>query len=96
MSRSDTGSGDTPSTQQCPVPPTPQIAPSGCGNTPSAYPSSSREIGAQIEVDSPTLGPVYLTTRTNGDALAGQGVYTVFILGDKPPAVTTCTLRLDR
>ena len=28
--------------------------------------------------------------------LTTGNVYTVFILGDKPPAVTTCTLRLDR
>ena len=62
--------------------------------TASAYTQIASNTGAQIEVDSPTLGPVYLTTRTNGDVLAGQGVYTVFILSgkDKP----TGTLRNER
>jgi hypothetical protein len=42
---------------------------------------ASNTVGAIIEVDSPTLAaPVYLTTRTNGDPLLPQGVYTVFVL----------------
>lgn len=62
--------------------------------TASAYTQIASNTGAQIEVDSPTLGPVYLTTRTNGDALVGQGVYTVFILSGK--ATPTGTLRNER
>jgi hypothetical protein len=62
--------------------------------TASSYSQIASNSGAQIEVDSPTLGPVYLTTRTNGDNLAGQGVYTVFILSGK--ASPTGTLRNER
>lgn len=51
--------------------------------TASAYSQIASNTGAQVEVDSPTLGPVYLTTRTNGDALLGQGVYTVLVMGGK-------------
>jgi hypothetical protein len=62
--------------------------------TASAYSQIGSNAGAQIEVDSPTLGPVYLTTRTNGDVLASQGVYTVFILSGK--STPTGTLRNER
>ena len=51
--------------------------------TASVYSQIASNTGAQIEVDSPTLGPVYLTTRTNGDALLGQGVYTVLVMSGK-------------
>ena len=47
----------------------------------SAYSQIASNTGAQIEVTSGS-GDVYLTSRTNGDVLAGQGVYTVFIWGD--------------
>lgn len=47
--------------------------------TASAYSQVASNASAQIEVNSPTLGPVYLTSRSLGDALLGQGVYTVLV-----------------
>lgn len=68
--------------------------------TASPYSQIASNAGAQIEVDSPTLGPVYLTTRTNGDVLAAQGVYTLFVLSGKVKTdgsnLPTGTLRNER
>ncbi len=52
----------------------------------SPYAQTASSTGTQIEVDSPTLGAVYLTNpaKANGDALSGQGVYTLFVLSGKP------------
>ncbi len=47
---------------------------------------------AHLEV---TVGVTQICV-SNTITLTSGNVYTVFILGDKPPAVTTCTLRLDR
>jgi hypothetical protein len=50
---------------------------------------------AAIEVDSATLGTVFpVTAPTNGYALTGQGVYTVFVLSGK--AAPVGTLRNER
>jgi hypothetical protein len=62
--------------------------------TAAPYAQISSNVGAVIEVDSPTLGAVYLTTRTNGDPLVGQGVYTLFVLDGK--AAPTGRLNNDR
>jgi hypothetical protein len=53
--------------------------------TAALYAQTASSTGTQIEVDSPTLGPVYLTNpaKANGDALSGQGVYTLFVLSGK-------------
>ena len=51
--------------------------------TAAAYTQIAADSAAQIEVDSPSLGAVYLTTRTNGDNLLGQGVYSLFILSGR-------------
>ena len=61
--------------------------------TASAYaqvPSSAAL--AHLEV---TVGVTQICVSNTITFNAGN-VYTVFILGDKPAAVTTCTLRLDR
>ena len=47
---------------------------------------------AHLEV---TVGVTQICVSSTITLNSGN-VYTVFILGDKPPAVTTCTLRLDR
>jgi hypothetical protein len=49
------------------------------------YAQTASSTGTQIEVDSPSLGAVYLTNpaKANGDALSGQGVYTLFVLSGK-------------
>jgi hypothetical protein len=47
------------------------------------YAQIASNVGALIEVDSPSLGAVYQTTRTNGDPLTGQGVFSVFVLSGK-------------
>jgi hypothetical protein len=61
--------------------------------TVSAYSQVTSNTGAVLEVTS-GQGSVYSTTRTNGDVLAGQGVYTLFILSGK--ATPTGTLRNER
>jgi hypothetical protein len=56
----------------------------------AAYAQTASSTGTQIEVDSPTLGQIYLTNpaKANGDALSGQGVYTLFVLSGKVSATT--------
>jgi hypothetical protein len=51
--------------------------------TAAPYAQIASNLGALIEVDSPTLGIMYQTTRTNGDPLTGQGVYSLFVLSGK-------------
>ena len=61
--------------------------------TASAYaqvPSSAALAHLEVTVGVTQICVSDTITLTSGN------VYTVFILGDKPPAVTTCTLRLDR
>ncbi len=56
---------------------------------------ASNASGAVIEVDSASQStPVYLTSRTNGDPLLGQGVYTLFVLSGKTTPLGT--LRNER
>jgi hypothetical protein len=49
--------------------------------TASAYAQVNSNLTAYIEVDSPTQGVMYQSTRPNGDQLVGQSVYSVFVLG---------------
>jgi hypothetical protein len=51
--------------------------------TAAPYAQIASNLGALIEVDSPSLGALYQTTRTNGDPLAAQGVYSIFVLSGK-------------
>jgi hypothetical protein len=62
------------------------------------YAQTSSSTGTQIEVDSPSLGAVYLTNpaKANGDALSGQGVYTLFVLSGKVTAGNVAPLGILR
>jgi hypothetical protein len=57
--------------------------------TASAYAQVTSNTTAYIEVDSPTQGVLYQSTRPNGDQLVAQKVYSVFVLSgqSKPKGV---------
>ncbi|MDE2370747.1 MAG: DUF4397 domain-containing protein [Burkholderiales bacterium] len=57
----------------------------------AAYQQVTSDTQAYIEVDSPINGTVYASTRTNGDNLAAQGVYTMFVLGGLAPTTANPT-----
>jgi hypothetical protein len=60
----------------------------------STYAQIPSDNAAYIQVDSPSQGALYTTTRTNGDVLVGQGVYTMFVLSGK--STPTAFIRNER
>ncbi|MBU6259072.1 MAG: DUF4397 domain-containing protein [Burkholderiales bacterium] len=57
----------------------------------AAYQSVTSDTQAYVEVNSPINGTIYASTRTNGDNLAAQGVYTMFVLGGLTPTAANPT-----